>query len=93
MDPLDLPLIVCIAFLWTSAVCAIAYLIGRNHGWDDGYLKGMEDEHAESIPTIIRAKRDGLHAGRIIGLQERLSRVTTERDTARGHLAGTETEI
>lgn len=77
---IDVYLLACIAFLWTCAVVSIAYIAGRRHGYDDGYIKGLEAEHAANIPKLIKAKFDGFRSGRIAGLMAQNRRLTEMLD-------------
>lgn len=44
---LDYQIIIPIGILWTMAVAAIGYLVGVNHGAEDGYLDGLEQQQAK----------------------------------------------
>jgi hypothetical protein len=86
---LDWQVIAPFALLWTMAVGAIGYLIGRNHGWTDGFYRAQDRARGEWIPKLIKAKRDGMHAGRILGMQQRITTLTNSERDLRAQLHGT----
>jgi len=56
--------------LFGTPCAALGYLVGCNHGHEAGRLIGETETRHDLIPRVMRAKRDGVRAGRILGMRE-----------------------